>query len=178
MTPTAGLPAALGPWNAYFELLGAAAATLIGLLFVAASVGTGFFTHERAYAVRTFLSPSVVNLATVLAACLIAIAPFPDGRGCGVLILADGLFGCLYGAGVWRAFVRNDRHHHVPLDDRIWYLVVPAPAHAGILAAGALLVARADGGCALLALSAAALLMISIRNAWDMTTWMILSRER
>ena len=34
---------ALRPWHDFYTLFGAASATLIGLLFVAASVGTGVF---------------------------------------------------------------------------------------------------------------------------------------
>ena len=59
------------PWHDLYALVGAASATLIGLLFVAASVGAGFFTHERHHALRAFLSPSVVHFSCVLAACLV-----------------------------------------------------------------------------------------------------------
>jgi hypothetical protein len=59
------LRAIFGPWHDFFSLVGTAAATLIGLMFVAASVGTGFFTEERQVGLRTLLSPTVVAFGVV-----------------------------------------------------------------------------------------------------------------
>ena len=91
-----------GSWHDLFVLVGTAAATLVGLLFVAASVGAGFFTHERHTALRAFLSPSVVHFTCVLTACFVAVAPIRDWTVLGALILAVGLFGgrlCRVGLG-------------------------------------------------------------------------------
>jgi hypothetical protein len=70
----------LAPWHDFYELIGAAAATLVGLMFVAASVGAGVFTLERQVALRSFLSPTVVAFSVVLASSLIGIMPAPERR--------------------------------------------------------------------------------------------------
>jgi hypothetical protein len=51
---------ALKEWHDFYILLGTAAATLLGLLFVAVSLGAGYLTEEHQYGTRTFMSPVVV----------------------------------------------------------------------------------------------------------------------
>ena len=111
----------LAPWHDFAILIGTAFATLIGLLFVSASVGAGVFNPERQYALRVFLSQSVVHFSAGLAIALIVVAPLPSAHVVGTLVLATALFGAAY-AGVtgWRMV-----HHHLietlDLADRLWY---------------------------------------------------------
>src|SRR6516225_10240929 len=95
----------VGPWHDLYTLIGTASATLIGLLFVAASVGASYYNRERYPAFRAFVSPSVVHFTTVLAACLIGIAPVRSWTPFGLLIGGDGLFGIVYAVFVWRSMV-------------------------------------------------------------------------
>jgi uncharacterized membrane protein YccC len=48
-------------WHEFYMLLGTASATMVGLLFVAVTVGSGEF--------------SVVHCSGILAVCLIVLAP-------------------------------------------------------------------------------------------------------
>lgn len=48
---------ALASWRNFYELLGAASATMIGLLFVAATVGSGIFSSDQRAA---YASPSAL----------------------------------------------------------------------------------------------------------------------
>jgi hypothetical protein len=81
------------PWHDLYMLIGTASATLVGLLFVAASVGSGFYTSDKRPALRAFLSPSLVHFTSVLTASLIAIAPMRSWTLLGLLVSGDGLFG-------------------------------------------------------------------------------------
>src|SRR5690242_10112430 len=56
---------AITPWHEFYNLLGTASATMVALLFVAASIGTGIFTGQIA-PLRVFLSASVVNFGIIL----------------------------------------------------------------------------------------------------------------
>ena len=61
---------ALKEWHDFYVLIGTAGATLLGLLFVAVSLGAGFLTEERQSATRTFMSPVVVHFtSSVLLVC-------------------------------------------------------------------------------------------------------------
>ena len=61
--------AALAQWHDFYMLIGTAAATLVGLTCVAASVGASIFTEESEKALQSFLTPTVAHFAAVLFAC-------------------------------------------------------------------------------------------------------------
>ena len=168
------MPNPLTPWHDFAVLLGTAAATLIGLLFVAASVGTNVFTMERQSAVRVFLSPSVVHFCTILSATLITLAPIPTALTLGLLITASGLLGAIYVVLVWRMMIRDGYAKTLDLTDRLWYASAPALGYATLIAAGITLALNLAPACILYAAALALLLGAGIRNAWDITTWIIL----
>ena len=98
----------LEPWHDFFfTLVGASAATLVGLMFVAASVGTGLFTEEKEIGLRTFLSPTVVAFSVVLASCVVGVLPSPNSSVPAALVGGIGLLGLVYSALIWRRMVRN-----------------------------------------------------------------------
>ena len=70
---------ALAHWHEFYMLLGTAAGTLVGLLFVAATVGAGVFSSDRPAPLRIFLSASVVHFSSVLMVSLIVLAPVETG---------------------------------------------------------------------------------------------------
>lgn len=164
----------LGPWHDFYMLIGTASATLIGLTFVAASVGTGVFTRERQVGLCTFLSPTLVAFSVVLAASLIGVLPV-SGQGVPALLLVSiGLLGAAYSWRVWRRMIQGGIAASIDLEDRVWYTVVPAAAYLLLATAGAALAIEAEAACALLAFGVCLLLLAGIRNAWDMTTWIVM----
>ena len=168
----------LKPWQPFYSLLGTASATLIGLLFVAASVGSRVFTEERQHGLRAFLSPTVVHFGSVLAACLIGMAPTQSWLLSGSLIGLEGLCGLVYAASVLHGMVRHGFMTKIDLEDRVWYAALPATSYALIAAAGLSLCLSLEAGCGLLALGLMLLLLAGIRNAWDMTVWTVTRNGR
>jgi hypothetical protein len=167
---------AVRPWHDLYILIGTASATLIGLMFVAASVGTGVYSKDRYHALRAFLSPTVVHFACALAACMFAIAPLRSWTLLGLLIGATGLYGLGYAVMVWRNMLRHGLTVSIDLEDRICYAAIPAVGYATMLAACVVLVLEQPAGCDLLAIAMGLLLMIGIRNAWDMTIFTVMRR--
>jgi hypothetical protein len=168
---------ALHPWHDFYTLFGTASATLIGLLFVAASVGTGVFSADRRAAQRVFLTASVVDFSLVLAVSLIILAPVPDWTALGGMILACGLCGHGYSWLVCRDTLRDGLIHKIDLEDRTWYIALPIAGYACLAAAGVALSLQWQYGCTALAVSMGMLLAAGIRNAWDITLWSM-SRRR
>jgi hypothetical protein len=166
-----------GPWHDFFTLIGTASATLVGLMFVAASVGTGVFTNERQVGLRTFLSPTVVAFSVVLAASLIGVLPVSNWGVPGFLLVSIGLLGVVYSWLVWRRMIRGGIAESIDLEDRVWYTMVPAVAYLVLAMAGIALGIATEAACAFLAVGVCLLLLAGIRNAWDMTTWIVLRRQ-
>jgi hypothetical protein len=171
------LTQAMAPWHEFYALLGGASATMVGLLFVAASVTAGVFSADRRAAQRMFLSASVVHFSSILAGSLIALAPIASWVLFGALVTAGGIFGLLYSGMAWRDGVRDGLTSRIDLEDRFWYAVLPAIGYLFETASGVALSARMDIGGAALALSLGVLLLAAIHNAWDITIWSITRRR-
>jgi hypothetical protein len=171
------LTQALAPWHDFYALMGGASATMVGLLFVAASVSSGAFSRSSRGAQRMFLSASVIQFASVLGGCLIILAPLQRWGELGGLILASGAFGLAYCGMAWRDAVRDGLDKRIDLEDRFWYAIAPAVGYLFMVCAGIALILRLDQGCAALALAMGALLVIAIHNAWDITIWSVMRRK-
>jgi hypothetical protein len=162
------------PWHDFFMLLGTASATLIGLLFVAASVGSGYLDETKRHALRSFWSPSVVHFTCVLVACLTAVCPLRNWLLFGVLVGSNGVFGIVYALAVLRRMVRSGLTATIDLEDRLLYVILPAAGYAIMTAAGITLVSRTELGVDVLAVALGLLLLVGIRNAWDITIWTVM----
>lgn len=159
----------LEAWHDFYAAIGTFSATLLGAMFVVASIGSGFLTHERAEASRIFLTPVVVHLTTILLGCALTMAPGLDWRWLGVLLGGGSLAGCGY-AGFVGLHVRR---RPVDRDDRIWYGGLPVLAHAALLAAAVLALLGHPYCLDVLAAGLALLLVASIRNAWDLILFFV-----
>ncbi|HEX3576235.1 MAG TPA: hypothetical protein VHU42_16680 [Rhodopila sp.] len=168
---------ALAAWRDFYALLGTASATMVGLLFVAASVGSGVFSADRIAPLRMFLSASVVHFSGVLAVSLVLLAPLRSQFLLASLVVACGLFGLAYCAVSWRDTVRDGLSKRIDLEDRIWYAFMPVAGYLLETASGVTLFGQLHLGCAAVAVSEGLLLLIGIHNAWDITIWSITKRK-
>lgn len=169
----APLAATLSQWHDFYTLIGAAGATLVGLMFVAASIGAGVFTRAHQAGIRSFLSPTVVHFSAVLFICLIASAPTQTWRSLGIFMILAGLTGSGYAGWIWHRMAKHGLMPTIDLIDRLWYTFLPLVAYLAVLGAGLSLTSHDAGGLDVLAFSLLFLLVIGIRNAWDMTVWII-----
>jgi len=125
--------AALAPaWHDFFAIIGTAAATLIGAMFVVVSLGIGFLTRERSVAIRTFLTPTVTHMSTVLLGCALTMVPGLDGNWFAAISGLGGLAGIAYSGQVIWGFNQHEGTGH---DDWFWYAIFPLAGYALLLAA-------------------------------------------
>ena len=110
---------ALTHWHEFYALLGTAAGTLVGLLFVAATVAAGVFPSDRQAPLRIFLSATVVHFSSVLIVSLILLAPIENWTLLGVVVLVCGLIGIAYYGLVCRDATRDGLMAAIDLEDRI-----------------------------------------------------------
>jgi len=167
------LPELIHPWHDFYLLVGTASATLVGLMFVAASIGAQVFKEENRAAIQAFISPTVVHFSTVLFACILATIPEQTGVAFVILLSAVGLTGFAYSARVWaQLFVR--RKFSVDMVDRLFYALIPGVGHLLILLSAAALLTRPELGLDCLAAALITLLLAGVRNAWDMMMWIVI----
>jgi len=158
---------ALKEWHDFYLLVGTAGATLLALLFVAVSLGTGFLTEERQEATRTFMSPVVIHFTSVF--FLSAVALFPSHG-------ASALIGATVSTYITVQVVRTDMTNY--MEDYFAYGIFPGLGYLALLAAAVLIYLEKDFGLDALAGALLLLAIVNIRNAWDLTLTMVRRHPR
>ena len=163
----------LSSWDTFYLILGAAAATLTGLMFVVISLmASARVRVSTAYlGISAFNSPTVVHFCAALLVALIVSAPWQVLWSVSLLL---GLLGL--GSGIYTLTtvpqMRRMEDYQPKVNDWVWYFSVPLVLYAALIVAALLL--PTHPGAALFAVAAVAILLIftGIRNAWDLITYL------
>ncbi len=164
----------LRDWHDFYTLVGTASATLVGLMFVAASIATGSLTQARKAGARTFVTPTVVHFGATLIICVILSAPSRSWLGLGALLLTAGCIGLGYSCWVWLEMGRRGLRATIDLSDRLWYALSPIAGHLLVTAASVEMLRRSPVSLEVLGIGLVLLLLAGIRNAWDITLWFVM----
>ena len=159
-------------WHDFFILLGTACATLVGLMFIAVSIGANIFKEENRPALEVFLGPTVVHFTSVLVLCVLAIIPSQGWLSLAALTSLIGFAGFLFSARIWIRLMRS--RYELDYIDRFFYTVLPAIGYLIVLSAATPLYEQSEWGLDAAAIGLITLLLAGIRNAWDMMTWIAL----
>jgi hypothetical protein len=163
----------LHDWQDFYLLVGTASATLVGLMFVAASIGTGIFNEDHRAGMTAFITPTVVHFAAALFTCLLVTIPTHSWRSLGGLLGAGGLAGSIYcGTLVVQMIIRH--RFDVDVSDRLFYALLPLSGYLLALVAAVLLLMQSTASANLMAAAVLTLLFAGIRNAWDMMVWIVI----
>jgi len=155
-----------GPWHDFYMLLGTAAATLVALLFVAASIGAGLIDPTRSTATRTYMSPIIFHYTCVLFVSLMTLIPDMTERRLAVIVALVALAGFGFSLAVLIGVLKSAVSD---LADRFGYGAGPLAAYAAALVAAGFLWTHSNAGPNILAGALVLLLLVNIRNAWDLT---------
>jgi hypothetical protein len=154
----------LEKWHDCFVVLGAAAGTLIGSMFVVVSIASGMI-RGGALTSRIFVTPTIIHLAFVLLTCAFTLVPTLDRLSFGA---GAGIAGIVFLAYAGRNMFHIVRRRSIDWSDHLWYGLCPLAAYI-VMIVGAVLVLKAKpGGVETVALALALLVAAGIRNAWDL----------
>ena len=159
----------LDGWHEFYGLLGTAAGALVALLFVAVSIGAGSLSAERGGPTRTFTSPIVVHYTYVLFLSLVALVPVNTDRSLVAIVGVSAAAGLAYSSLILNRVMRSNTI--TDIDDRLGYGAGPVAAYAAALAAAAFIFCHSRIGPPLLAGALVLLLLVNIRNMWDLTVF-------
>jgi hypothetical protein len=167
---------ALHEWHDFYVLTGTAGATLVALLFVAISLGAGFLTDKRSAATRAFYSPVVVHFGAAF--FVSAVALFPAHKA---WVFAALIGGCAAIGGTVAVFTTVELLRHgwtKYVQDHLAYGLLPALSYAILLVAAAMIYADNESALELVAAAVLLLVIVNIRNAWDLTLSMVRHQSR
>src|ERR1051326_2931291 len=156
---------ALQDWRDFYVMIGTASGAIVGASFIVASLASG--VEERSVGLRGFISPTTVHLASVLVGSAVLSVPRIHPWAVAGLLGLGGLTGTIYGAIV----IARIWNMKLAIEDRLFYALLPVLAYAAMLAASIIIVLQIDDPLYVLAASLVLLLVIGIRNAWDMASF-------
>jgi len=162
---------ALHAWHEFYILLGTAGATLLALLFVAVSLGTGFLSNKDQRGTRTFMSPVVIHFTSVFFLSAVCLVPSHGPGFFAVLIGATAVIGVIVSIVISTWVVRTEMTHYLP--DYFAYGLLPVGAYLALLAASIMIYLDRDYALEVLAGGLLLLAIVNIRNALDLTLSMV-----
>ena len=163
-------------WQNFYFMAGGAAATLLGLMFVALSMGTHLITDEIRDEIDTFTSPSIFYFVSVLLLACAMLVPTFSAAGLALLLLLGSAFGLVWTAPrVRRLILAARKHQDFSLSDWLAQIILPGLAYPIILIA-ALCFAMNQWPIAFVGLWTAtiSLLICAIANTWSLVIWIII----
>lgn len=164
----------LEKWHDFFLVLGAAAGTLIGSMFVVVSIASGL-VKESTLTSRIFVTPTIVHLAFVLLSCALVLVPTLTPSELGVSTLASGIVFIAY-AG--RNVFHIGRRREVVWSDHLWYGASPLIAYFVMIVGAVLLLSGHAGAIETIGAALALLIAGGIRNAWDLILFFLEQQGR
>jgi hypothetical protein len=151
-------------WRDLFSLAGAAAATIIGLLFVALSLRTDIRKAPDSSLVRTVVSHNFFMLLTVLLISLFFMVPDMDPNSLGVSVLLTAIFPAIF-------FTRDLlqlRSAHIDRPNLIWAFLVPIACLLITAVIGIAFILDDDAEIGLFTFVVAMFLVIPTKNSWEL----------
>ena len=164
-------------WDSFFQITGEGAATLTGLMFVVVTLSERRDRSQMLRAASIYLTPTVLHFAIVLATSAVAEAPRLTVVTRAVVVGIAGLTGLGNGAWACAGMARRTLGAAPPHWSDFWlYGVAPTVLYTALVAVAVALGAGADWAVHAMAALLLALLLLGIRNGWDLITWMAPTR--
>jgi len=162
-------------WSEFYILVGAADGALIGLLFVvttlSASMHIGGETLSRGAAF--YMTPTLYHFVAVLVLSALAVVPQVSALWMAAVVAFWSLAGAVYSVTMGVAMRRQRLPDSGQWADVWGYGLLPAAMYLGLCAAAWLLWRGAAEAPYALAIGVVVLMVIGIRNAWDLVMFIV-----
>ena len=163
-------------WETYYLMVGSSAGALIGLLFVVITLTGEVEPAKMASAQRTFLTPTVFHFVAVLIISCTAVVVTLPAPAMALVTFLPAAVGFAYAvAAIIRLVTGRTTAPH--WTDYIFYGVLPAIGYLWLLIAAWTIWRRAEFAEYGLAIGTMALLLLGIRDAWDLATWLVYNKK-
>jgi len=154
-------------WHDFYVLIGEAAATLLGLLFVSLSLNVVAITRKKNVDLRALAEQTFSNFIFVLLAALFFLIPHQERLGLGLPLLGTG------GLGLFSTVMHFLMMRHT--QPRVWRLgsvgirfIIPAISFVILIIIAIFALSGKTGGLYWLVPVMVMLMVTSSFNAWDL----------
>ena len=153
----------LTTWQNFYVIIGSAAATLTGLMFVVITLSARARERGASGALGAFATPNVVHFCVALLVAANFSAPWQVLWNPGLLLGLCGLGGVIYVIIVLRRTLRQTDYQPV-LEDWLWHTVFPLVSYIALVAAALVLPRNPAPALFVIAAATVLLLFIGIHN--------------
>jgi len=161
----------LRDWESFYLLVGSAAAALIGLLFIVATLTVSVDRKSAERGDRFFMTPIVFHLCSIVVLSSLALAPTVTATAFGIVCALAAIAGFAYGAMVTFGIVTiADPPSH--WSDKWYYGAGPTLAYVVLAFVAAAMLRNRGWAVNGVATVLVFLLLVGIRNAWDLVTYL------
>jgi hypothetical protein len=175
MTSIESFSASQHAWQNFYSLVGTAAATLTGLMFLSVTFGSTIVTKKSATAARAFTDPTFMHFVQVFIICCLMNVPTITPPILGLLLI--GLAGLRLVPHVW--VYRQLQYAHsingdLEMSDWLMYVVLPLLNYILLTFSGLGFVFERAAAFNGLAIFAVGHILIGILCAWELLVWMVM----
>ncbi|MBC7872095.1 MAG: hypothetical protein H7Y09_14710 [Chitinophagaceae bacterium] len=167
----------LKDWQNFYFMTGSASATLIGLMFVAVSLGSNMIDDHASLNFQLFVTPVVVHFTIVLVLAALMIIPSHTPISLGSFLILIGTISAAYTIRLVWMMTQHPQSQVLNKGHYFWHGAFPVISYFGVFVGGMGIFASEWRILDLVALLIILLLVSSIRNAWYLILWIALNRS-
>jgi hypothetical protein len=162
-------------WHNFYFMIGGAAAGLIGLMFVALSLGLQLIRDVPKDESHAFATPSVIYFVSVLVIAGIMLVPEYDPVILGLLLLLIAVIGCFNMYRRWLKLLDSAiRHQDFFLSDWTAQIIGPILSYVLLFAAAVLfIISQWPLAFGTLWIASILIMLAAISNTWALVVWII-----
>jgi hypothetical protein len=168
----------LHEWQNFYFMVGTASATLIGLMFVAVSLGADLPAATDANGITTFVTPMLIHFGSVVLISAMMLIPTFRLVSLGITLLGIGIVFTLYSLWIGRQFRLHPGRDNFSKSDWKWYVYFPIIGDVLVIVMAVWLLTGSTDAMNLMPVALVALLIVSVRNTWDLMLWIAQSRQK
>jgi hypothetical protein len=159
-------------WENFYLIIGPSAAALIGLLFVVVTLTSGLERSKAQWGQTLFMTPIVFHYVVVLVMSAMAATPHLHRPAASALVGVAAVAGFAYCLRIIIGMRARSTEAPPHWSDIYCYAYAPAVLYVLLAVSAAALWRGLWFGEHLLAATLMGLLLMSIRNSWDLITWL------
>jgi hypothetical protein len=161
-------------WDEFYLIVGSTAGALIGLMFVVATLTAGLESRtEVSLGSQVFFTPIVFDFAIVVVVSAISAVPEMPSLAVAAVLALCAIAGVVYTTMTTRRILRGGWQEDPHWSDKWFYGILPAIDYIGLAAAAGLALVDPRGSAYGVGAAMLILLLIGIRNAWDLATFLV-----
>jgi hypothetical protein len=165
-------------WETFYLMVGTCAAALVGMMFIVITLTADIRAEEINRGVTIYHNPTVFHLGVVVFVSALLLIPEHLLSMVAAGIALSAIVGLVYVAITIRRLYQRYEFYQATVWDKLFFGFVPAVTYALMAVGAALIFALPEFAAESIGATTLLLLLIAIRNAWDVATFAVrLSRQ-